>query len=887
MGSRVCPAHEHNHARPGPVDAMPASHSRKPSAQHQSVRPPALHTSQNHTTLPRSRIVNTSESPSLLRLPSTGSFDFTFTRSRRATNPSTPSLTQASPSTTTTSPSYFSPQTSASGTEPRSPGSRRPPASFSGHGIDTSRGPPITLITRGNSDIARRTSQQPPSEPVFPHHQSAQQGLLSPRSVVRGSSQDNQQRKSDSERPGDPASTNSKPTSLLPQAPARPILSRRNSTASSRHEEHMDRSVDVSSDYTSGLHSRYESRFTANGRRGPQDGYTADGAQEDLFLNIAADSASKETPTDAAARSDRLKSRIARAAQRQSAPSAPFSSSAFQSISTPTNGNSRIPSAVDTKVGTPYRRASLLPSARTSREQTPLTPTTSTETRAQVQDLSPKRSFTTQRKDSDLSPKEFLAQLENGRRQPSYSDSTQTPPNRTNAYRPSNLHYYSASREDPQTPLAAPAAAEPASSRADGTESHGSTGPATSVWDELDELKSRIRRIEMGGKIPATSSAVISQATADRPRTANTSTTTVSSSPNQKRKPNPSPSESTVGIPTPSKIHPLLGEALAKAKQHTPPSVYRVLEATASEALSLAEMTGSTGPQGTFHSASSILNGSSVPDRQVRRKADNICRSLTELCITLCDKKPSLSSPAFRSVTVPSRRSSVQVNDSPTIRPSIEPESNTQAQSSPSTAMSRIEARRVSMMAGGTANIGSTREPSQEPLTPSQLNMPSRVNRAGTSLNRTRQNADEEDDDPTLRAPSRAFTDFRDFRPAEKSRYSRTYTSREPMPDLQPSAIQPSSIQPSATRPSAVQSTTSLRRPTVPGLSTENLLLRDDSRRYGIERQTSPAYEKQIARELTTPRTQFSSNRHSVGGITGLGRSGSLNRRLRGKSAGE
>lgn len=593
-----------------------------------------------------------------------------------------------------------------------------------------------------------------------------------------------------------------------------------------------------------------------------------------------------------------------------------LSSPAGPSAFTTPNGHSRLPSAVDTKTSTPYRRASLLPSARTTREPVPLTPTTSTEKRTQLPDLSPKRSFTTHRKDSELSPKEFLASLDSStRNRPSFSDSTQTqtPPNRANAYRPSNLHYYSSSREDPQTPAVAPPP-EPVSapSRGDGTESHGSTGAATSVWDELDELKSRIRRIEMGGKIPATSGAVISQAIADRPRTANTAASTVSSSPNQQRKPDPSPAESTVAVTTPSKVHPLLTDALAMAKGHTSPAVYRALETTATEALSLSESAGSA-----------TLNGPSLPDRQFRRKADNVCRNLTELCIVLSNTKqqqPNLASPAFRSIAAaPSRRPSVQVNESPTVRPSIEPEGNISAQSSPSTALSRIEARRASMMGGGASAMGGSREPSQEPLTPSQMQMASRVNRAGTSLNKSRQTPEEDEDDEenlTLRAPSRAFTDFRDSRAGEKSRFSRTYTSREPLPDLQPSAMQSITRRPTipiannenttpirrptipiasnenttpTRRPTipiaSNENTTSLRRPTIPTASNENLLARDGSRRYGIERQSSPAYEKQITREFATPRTPYTSNnRHSVGVVSGLGRSGSLNRRLQGTS---
>jgi hypothetical protein len=410
--------------------------------------------------------------------------------------------------------------------------------------------------------------------------------------------------------------------------------------------------------------------------------------------------------------------------------------------------------------------------------------------------------------------------------------------------------------------------------RVDGTESHGSTGPATSVWDELDELKTRIRRIELGGKIPATSGALVSQAIADRPRTANTSVTTVSSSPHQQRKPNSPPSEVTVGASTPHKVHPLLGEALAKAKQHTSSTVYRALEAAASEALTLAELTGSAGPQGTLHSASSILNGSSMPDRQVRRKTDNICRSLTELCIALSDNKPSIATPATRTAAaVTSRRPSVQINgESSTIRQSIEPETNNLPRSSPSTAMGRIEARRVSMLAGGTRHYGGSRESSQEPSAPSHSPIPTHLNRAGTSLFQTRRTADEEDEELTLRAPSRAMTDFRATK-APRTQFAREYTSREPMPDLQPSPT--------------IQPTASLRRPTVSGLGNDNhLLFRDTSQRYGLDRQSSLVSDKQPAAGFA-PRTRLGINRNSIGGVSGLGRTVSLSRRARGTSAGE
>jgi hypothetical protein len=499
-----------------------------------------------------------------------------------------------------------------------------------------------------------------------------------------------------------------------------------------------------------------------------------------------------------------------------------------------------------------------------------VTPASPLETpRSRQQELSPKASFGARNRDAELSPRDFLAQLDVGRRRPSQPDATHTPPHRNSAYRPSNLHYYSSSRDNSHQ---VEPAQEPVS-RVDGTESHGSSGAPTSVWDELDDLKTRIRRIEQGGKIPATSGAAVSQAMADRPRTANTSITTASSSPHQQRKPNPSPAESTVGVPTSSKVHPLLGDALATVKQHASPAVYRVLRDTASEALQLAEMTGSTGPQGTFHSASSILNGSSMPDRNVRRKADNICRSLTELCIALCEIEPSVASPAPRATALPSRRPSVQINgNSPTVRQSIEPESDTLPRPSPSTAMGRIEARRVSMLAGTSRGYGSPRETSQEPLTPTQLHTPAHAHpsRAGTSLYQTRRAANEDDEDPTLRAPSRAMTDFRSTRTTPRPQFGREYTSREPLPDLQPSP--------------AIQPTTSLRRPTVTGRGNENnLLFRDSGRRYGLERQSSPAHEKQYSVDVA-PRTQYNPNRNSIGGISGISRSVSLSRRQRGTS---
>lgn len=65
--------------------------------------------------------------------------------------------------------------------------------------------------------------------------------------------------------------------------------------------------------------------------------------------------------------------------------------------------------------------------------------------------------------------------------------------------------------------------------RVEGTESTMSTTAPSTVWDELDELKSRIRKLELTGKLPSSSAAAMS--TEERPQTATTTVTTMSSSP--------------------------------------------------------------------------------------------------------------------------------------------------------------------------------------------------------------------------------------------------------------------------------------------------------------------------------------------------------------------
>jgi hypothetical protein len=263
------------------------THSRKSSgggSQHHTAR----RNSHSQPSPPKHLRTQTApEAPTLLRLPSTSStIASASSRSRRATltDPSTPT---ASPAT-----SYFPPQSGAAGQDPQ----RRPPASRSGHGIDNSRGPPITLLTRGNSDIARRNTTNT-TDFAYAQQRSLQSGLASP-----GGSYSSSRREAEEE----PVTWTRAPQTAQQTNPPRP--SRRNSTSTSRPQaRRMASSTDDSSDYSAGPRSRMEDYRAAHS--GAPNTPGTDGEKEDLFMNIAADAASKSRPLDTTARADRLKVR--------------------------------------------------------------------------------------------------------------------------------------------------------------------------------------------------------------------------------------------------------------------------------------------------------------------------------------------------------------------------------------------------------------------------------------------------------------------------------------------------------------------------------------------------------------------------------------------------
>jgi len=332
------------------------------------------------------------------------------------------------------------------------------------------------------------------------------------------------------------------------------------------------------------------------------------------------------------------------------------------------------------------------------------------------------------------------------------------------------------------------------------------TAPST-VWDELDDLKSRIKKLELTGKIPPTSSAALMSggSGSDRPRTATTAPTTIDSSPKQQRKSDSDVRAGTQDSKSPgpaaltlADIHPTLHAALTKAKALLSAPLYRTLEATANDALQLVAMTGSAGPQGTTFSAASIINGVTVSDRHIRRKADTMCRNLTDLCLALCEGKheaPSIvSSPV--AIEAPSR---VSVPKSKYSRSSLAyGEDLSKIANRP---MSRLEARKSSIfgLQPGSSTLSSPQASlddvsvSEYEMTPSQPQRLPEARRQSRLTNRLSaprlDRYDEASGEEDMRAPSRAMTEIGSFRsPHSQQQSPRDYnTVTNKLPQRSPS----------------------------------------------------------------------------------------------------
>ena len=325
-------------------------------------------------------------------------------------------------------------------------------------------------------------------------------------------------------------------------------------------------------------------------------------------------------------------------------------------------------------------------------------------------------------------------------------------------------------------------------SRYDGTESTLSTNAPSTVWDELDDLKSRIKKLELTGRFPTSSAAAMSTVSGERPRTATTTVTTLSSSPKHARKGSSPPVEAE-GSHGASQIQNLLLTALAKAKPRLSPPVYKSLETTATDALALSGILNSNSQQDS--ASSSHVNGNVSSDRQAKWKAESLCRSLTELCLGLSETQgtPTTSNhrPASRDTSTVRRVSGGETeatvpNFSYRRSASHEPEDlhRNHGVSGNSTAVNGLrESRRSSMY-----NLSNGNQASDDvPDSPSTLHLPTpptRLNRTSLLLRNRRlqqpedqpqqQQQQYDDTQSTVSRPlSRAMTDAN---PSGKDRFS-------------------------------------------------------------------------------------------------------------------
>ncbi|RDW83410.1 hypothetical protein BP5796_04901 [Coleophoma crateriformis] len=375
----------------------------------------------------------------------------------------------------------------------------------------------------------------------------------------------------------------------------------------------------------------------------------------------------------------------------------------------------------------------------------------------------------------------------------SIPDPSQLSRPRSNSYRQSNLSYSNARNYNSSPLVSRSMESNDAPENhpvVEGTESTISTTAASTVWDELEELKSRIHRLELTGKLPATSGAAVSHASANRPPTATTTVTTISSSPKRGRGNSISPSEipgtGAATAPPAGDNHPLLQAALAKSRTLLDPEVYKALEATTTDALAIASMMGTSGQPGPISSSQSTIGVSSgVTDRQVRRKADSLCRSLTELCLAMSEAKNE-PQPANNQIVVRPSTGEEEVMESIETSPTQtrSPASNDpiRIKASPR-GLSRLEARRSSML---STNLPSPRYAPSEVGTPTQSTMGGR--RTSLYLRSRRAGTEEAEEDETrYRTPSRAVTE------GPRPRNSpREYTSTQPLPEIRSPTAQSS-----------------------------------------------------------------------------------------------
>ncbi|TQS35434.1 hypothetical protein Golomagni_04145, partial [Golovinomyces magnicellulatus] len=280
------------------------------------------------------------------------------------------------------------------------------------------------------------------------------------------------------------------------------------------------------------------------------------------------------------------------------------------------------------------------------------------------------------------------------------------------------------------------------------TESTDSTTAQSTVWDELDDLKSRIHRLESSGKPTHISTMETSRSSNERPLTANTTVTTMSTSPKRDRA-NSKSSMDKNSRPPVSDTSQILRSALIKSKPFLDPEIYRALDATASDAITLTMILKYSGQSGSkLNSQVSSSTSTAYSERQACRRAESMCRSLTELCLAMSERK--LENVNLIPVTGHRENCNHSV-----------PESLSRASSrSGHRALSHLEARRSSLLAPGITPLkvqpGSGGSTVSSPI--------SRRTSLFFRSSRHRADVPDEDEEHKSRTPSRVFSEINSIR---------------------------------------------------------------------------------------------------------------------------
>ena len=346
---------------------------------------------------------------------------------------------------------------------------------------------------------------------------------------------------------------------------------------------------------------------------------------------------------------------------------------------------------------------------------------------------------------------------------------------------------------------AQPANSRPKHSEADGADSEASVKAASTVWDELGELKSRIRTLEASGHTGGTTSG--SNDRAERPLTGNTQTDSSGSS-NALQAGYLSPTSPTFSGrgSTSAEVHPLLRSALLKCKAYADENTFASLQSSAHDALDLASLSKSM-LAGFDNDAPNMPSSS---PREIARRADNLCRSMTELCIAICENNTRRVPKSNGTPSDSQREEQTGRQKSPSglmehRRRLVERAEQLQSRAA-SRNYERSDSRRdsdgpdVTKSKSLSANGSSSRDAwTLKAMSPAKA--------TGADVNNFRDSeegdTDQSDQDNTLRVPSRTLTDVQKYAHQSHSprdlRISRDYTSRHPLPEE--SALSPSTRQ--------------------------------------------------------------------------------------------